>query len=267
MSAVHYHAAIQNVAPGKVRLDLSWRLSRDAPYFERWQNSADSIRLDDDINVSETDHLTEWQYVQRAIEAYRVFINQQTENATRQGSGIRVRPDMDSLYVGNAQGLSGLSDVQRYSVAVHWIGAGANLITGSDLTTLDGLGKELLFNDEALDVAAFTAQWPMQPRGPAAAQLQTWVAGPNDAGTAVVVLANYGPDEGEGGFGTSIDGVQLVSSTLDNLGLGESSWSVRRVWGGGGSGGGDHQDLGVVSDELASNLGPNESVLYKLQRQ
>ncbi|KZW01332.1 glycoside hydrolase family 27 protein [Exidia glandulosa HHB12029] len=270
MSAFHYHTAIQNIAPdGKIRLDLSWHLSRESPYFERWQANADSIRLDDDINNSNSTSLTSWKTVQRAIEAYRVFINQQTLNATRHGVGIRVRPDMDNLYVGNAQQMSGVSDVERYSMAIHWIGAGANLITGSDMTHLDDLGKELLFNDEAMDVANFTSQWPMQPllNGGAPSQLQAWIAGPNEKGTAVVVLANYGPDLGDGGFGTNSSDVQLVSAPLDVLGIAGSSWAVRRVWGGGGSGGGDHEDIGVTSDKLESNLGPGESVLYKIQRQ
>ena len=120
------------------------------------------------------------------------------------------------------------------------------------------------------------SQWPMQPRnpdstgsagGPNASQTQSWVSGPNESGTAVVVLANYGPDEGSGGFGTSDNDIQLVTVSLDTLGLGGQSWSVRRVLGGGGSGGGDFSDLGVTSDQLSCNLGPGESVLYKLQQQ
>jgi len=52
--------------------------------------------------------------------------------------------------------LLGLSDVQRYSMAIHWIGAGANLITGSDLTHLDELGRKLLYDEEVMGVADFT---------------------------------------------------------------------------------------------------------------
>ena len=223
-----------------------------------------------------------WQTVQRAIERYRSFINQQTEDSSRQGHGIMIRPDMDSTYIGNPQSLSGISDVQRYSMAIHWIGAGANLITGSDQTTRDSLGYELMYNEEAMTIADFTSQWPMQPRNPsgwgtagagASMQLQAWIAGPNEQGTAVAVLANYGPDLGQGGFNTNWTDTHLVSIQLSDLGIGpgmrygDNSWSVRRVWGGGGSGGGDHQDIGTTSDKIGSWLGEGESVLYKLQKQ
>jgi len=219
--------------------------------------------------------------VQRAIENYRIFINQQAEDTSRHGKGIRIRPDMDNTFVGNPQSLSGLSDVQRYTVASHWVGAGANLITGSDLTHLDALGKELLFSEEATYVADFTSQWPMQPRNPAgwgtpgagdAMQLQAWISGPNEDGTAVVVVANYGPDLGQGGFNTNWGGVHNVSITLDDLGIGPSRpngakiWSVRRVWGGGGSGGADHTGPWNVTGKIDTLVGPCESVLYKLQK-
>ena len=67
------------------------------------------------------------------------------------------------------------------------------------MTRLDTLGKELLYNTEALSVAAFTSQYPMQPRNPdgwgdvgakEARQVQAWIAGPDASGAAVVVLSN-----------------------------------------------------------------------------
>lgn len=105
----------------------------------------------------------------------------------------QIHPDMDNTFVGNNASISGLSDVQRYTQAIHWLGAGANLITGSDLTRIDTLGKELLFNEEAISTAAFTAQFPMQPRNPGtggndAKQLQAWIAGPNGSTAVVCVL-------------------------------------------------------------------------------
>ena len=39
------------------------------------------------------------------------------------------------------------------------------------------------------------------------------------------------------------------------------------VWGGGGSGGGDHQDIGTTLDKIESWLCEGESVLFKLQKQ
>lgn len=228
--------------------------------------------------------------VQRVIEAYRVFITQQTLDPTRQTTPIAIRPDMDNTYVGNPQSLSGLSDVQRYTMAIHWIGAGANLITGSDQTTRDTLGYMLMYDEEAMSLAAFTAAYPMQPRNPTGSptvggsdslQLQAWIAGPSPDGTAVVVLANYGPDSYLSkrenacvALGTCPTGSseQLVTIPLTALGIGAgmengaNTWDVRRVWGGGGSGGPDHTDIGTWTDTAYCNLGPGESVLYKFTK-
>ena len=188
---------------------------------------------------------------------------------------------MDNTYLGNSQRPSGLSDVQRYTMAIHWIGAGANLITGSDQMTRDQLGYYLMCDAEAMEVAAFTATYPMQPRNPsgwgtvggsAATQLQAWIAGPSPDGIAIVILANYGPDEGKGGFGSDWTGVHPVTIPLVDLGIGAGMpdgpdrWSVRQVWGGGGSGGPDHIDIGIRTDSIGCNLGSGESVLYKFTK-
>ncbi len=193
-----------------------------------------------------------------------------------------VRPDMDNMYTGNAASLTGLTDQERYTVAIHWFSAGENQITGSDLTQLDALGRKLLYDPEILSIAAFTANFPMQPKNPfgtaspgsqASEQVQAWIAGPDASNeNAVVVLANYGPDQGNGGFGTAWQGIQLVNISLSLLGIANGQpnsapgWNVRRVFGSGGQGGGDHADLGVTATFLASNLGPGESAVYKLTR-
>jgi alpha-galactosidase len=282
LAAVAYHNAIQQ-SGRKIRLDLSWKLDRSSVAdFEIWRNNADSIRTDQDINNSNIGTFTAFGTVQRAIEQYRSFIKQQVEDPTRQNVPIMIRPDMDNMYTGNAASLTGLTDQERYTVAIHWFGAGANQITGSDLTQLDSLGQKLLFDSEVLSIAAFTANFPMQPKNPfgtaqpgsqASEQLQAWIAGPDTNNqNAVVVLANYGPDQGNGGFGTSIQGIQIVNISLSLLGIangqpnGAPGWTVRRVLGGGGQGGSDHTDLGVTTTFMASNLGPGESALYKLTR-
>lgn len=199
---------------------------------------------------------------------------------------------MDNTYYANPEPVSGLNNAQRYTMAIHWIGAGANLISGADLLHMDDLGRTLMYDPEVVSVADFTrfvrilvadrpaqafcSQWPMRPLNPDdtahpggsnALQTQAWIAGPNESGTAVVVLANYGPDNGQGGYGTSENDVKLVSASLKTLGLAGNRWFVRRVLGGGGSGGGDHSDIGVATEKIESWLGPAESVMYKLQRQ
>jgi hypothetical protein len=50
-------------------------------------------------------------------------------------------PDIDNMYTGNTASLTGLTDQKRYAAAIHWFGAGASQITGSDLTHLDTVGK------------------------------------------------------------------------------------------------------------------------------
>lgn len=64
----------------------------------------------------------------------------------------------------------------------------------------------------------------MQPRNPGTGeqgskQPQTWIAGPEDdeKGKAVVVLASYGPDLGQGGFGMKLGGDQEVGVSWEDL--------------------------------------------------
>jgi alpha-galactosidase len=142
---------------------------------------------------------------------------------------------------------------------------------------LDSLGNTLLFNQEVLNVASFTSNWPMVPKNPSDApnpggpdpyQLQTWISGPNEEGTAVVILSNLGEDQcwdGECSYGTEWHGVHLVNITFDDLGISGNSWWVRRVLGGGGQGGPDFSDIGKADSFLASNLNHYETVMYKLQ--
>ena len=280
-----YHKAIENnQAQGKMRLDISWKLDRSDPYWGIWQSSADSLRIDQDTNNGQdAKSLTNWGSVLRTLDYYRQFINEQTQEA-RQGKPIMIRPDMDNTFIGNAEKVSGLTNAQRYTQAALWIGAGANLITGSDLTQIDDLGKELLYNDEAQSVAAFTAQYPMQPRNPndphgygtpganAALQCQTWIAGPAPNGTAVVWLSNLGPDPCRNGgcqktHGLDWKGDRNVSITFHDLGIGDSNkYNVHRVWGGGGRGGSDHAAEYQATDRLESWLGEGETAMYVLNK-
>jgi alpha-galactosidase len=278
-----YRQAIKNNA-ADIRLDISWRLDMHDASWNVWRDNADSVRVDRDINFDSVP--VAWGPIQRTVEQYRQFINREVLRESNSGQLIRVRPDMDNLMVGNKgsdKGLSALTDTQRYSQAILWIGAGANLITGSDLKHLDHIGEMLLSHQEVLDVASFTSNWPMVPRNPSDAvqpgqpggtgpyQLQTWIAGPNPEGTAVVILSNLSEDQctdGECSYGTEWHDIHLVNITLADLGIGGDRWFVRRVLGSGpgGQGGSDFTDIGPVSDFLASNLNHYESVMYKLQK-
>ncbi|OAQ98235.1 hypothetical protein LLEC1_06485 [Akanthomyces lecanii] len=220
-----------------MRLDISWKLDRSPSYFSLWNANAESMRSDQDINNSVASTLVAWATVQRAIENYRQWIVAALDVFSDEDSKLRVRPDLDNLYAGNAASITGVSDAQRRTIMTHWITAGANLITGSDLTRLDHLGLELLTNKNALAVADFAATYPVQSRNPGtggqdAKQLQAWIAGPEPtSGRAVVVLANYGPDRGQGGFGSAAAGRQKVSATWEDLGLdGNRAYKVTNVW-------------------------------------
>ncbi|OAA55647.1 alpha-galactosidase [Cordyceps fumosorosea ARSEF 2679] len=85
--------------------------------------------------------------------------------------------------------------------------------------------------------AEFAATYPMSPRNPGsggqeARQLQAWIGGPEPGGgRALVVLANYGPDEGQGGFGSAMRGRQRVAASWEDLGLDTGGgYAVRNVW-------------------------------------
>ncbi|KAJ7625904.1 family 27 glycoside hydrolase [Roridomyces roridus] len=267
-AVVAMHSAITRLAPG-MRLDISWALDRQEPFFDIWKHDADTLRVDQDINAGNNPVV--WAVLQRTLEMYRQFIT-----LTIDPSPMMIRPDMDSLVVATnttASNWSAFSTIERYSQLTLWLGAGANLILGSDLTKVDALGRMLTTHPEVLDAAGFTANWPMVPKlnSGAPSQLQAWIAGPNSAGTgaeAVVVLSNLGPDLGQGAFGTQLNGTQGVGATLAQLGIGSGKWSVRRVLGG-GNGKTDFTNLGTVNGPAGvvnASLVEHETVLLKLTK-
>lgn len=79
---------------------------------------------------------------------------------------LHARPDMDNLFVANNHSISGLSDAQRVTMAMHWLGAGANLLEGGDMTQIDSLGTELLFGAKYRSVSNAFGNYPMRPRNP-----------------------------------------------------------------------------------------------------
>lgn len=257
-SVIAYHKAIQ--ASGRqMRLDISWKLERNATYFKIWETNADSMRTDQDINNSGSATFVAWATVQRAIDNYRDFISRVV--AASDEPVLSIYPDMDNLFVGNSEAITGVPDVKRETMATHWIGAAANLITGSDMTKLDALGIRLLSDPEALSVAQFTAKFPMQARNPGTGrnesqQRQAWIAGPDDDGVAVVVLANYGPDEGQGGFKTQLQGPQVINVTWEDLGI-SGGYSIRDVWA--------RADLGTFYNGISATLNEGESQLLMLR--
>ncbi|KAI8630700.1 glycoside hydrolase [Xylariaceae sp. FL1651] len=253
---IAYHQAIAQ-SGRQMRLDISWKLDRSEQFFDIWETNADSMRTDQDINNGGAATFVSWGTVQRAIDNYRQYITTVSSFDTT----LTIYPDMDNLFVGNTALVSGVTDDERQTIMTHWIGAAANLIIGSDLTKLDDFGLNLLTNAAALTVADFTASFPMQPRNPgtgaqSAKQLQAWIAGPDSTGQAVVVIANYGPDEGQGGFGTSLTGEQTVTVTWKDLGI-QGSFDVFDVWAG--------KDLGSEDAEFEVQLGEGQSVLYHLR--
>ncbi|KAF2181619.1 glycoside hydrolase family 27 protein [Zopfia rhizophila CBS 207.26] len=242
---IAYHMAI--AASGcPMCPDISWKLERNSTYFPIWANNADSMRTYQDINNSQT------------IDNYSDFISRIVAASDEPVSTIY--PDMDNLFRGNNETITGISDTMRETMTTHWIGAATNLISGFDMTKLGTLGIRLLSDPGATSVAQFTAKFPMQPRNPGTGQndskqLQTWIAGPDNNGAAVVVLTNYGPDRGQGGFNTNLPGVQSVSATWEDLGI-NGTYAVRNVWAG--------ADLGNFDNAVSANLNAGESQLLRL---
>jgi alpha-galactosidase len=252
LGVVAYHNAIVN-SGRQMRLDISWKLARDPTDFSIWSSNADSFRTDQDINNAGSTTFVAWATVQRAIDNYRQYIVLHTG----QDETLSIYPDMDNLYMGNSGAEDGLTDDERFTIMSHWIGAASNLITGNDLTNLDDTGKSILTDPEALAVADFAAQFPMRPRNPGtgagdAQQLQAWIGGPDDTGKVFVILANYGPDQGQSGFNTTLTGVQNVTVSQSDLGI-SGNFTVRDVWMG--------EDLAPFTEQLTASLDEGQSLL------
>jgi alpha-galactosidase len=232
-AVIAYHQAIQN-SGHQVRLDLSWKLCRNDTYYDIWRANAESMRTDQDIDNYGQNTFIAMQQVQRAIDNYRQYITLQTSK----NQPLTIHPDMDNLFVGNPQNATGITDGQRITVMSHWIGAAANLILGSDLTTLDDLGRKLTTSTESIAATTFCSEYPMQPRNPGtgdnlAQQLQAWISGPSATGQAIVILTNLGASLGEAGYSTTLAGVQEVSISLEDLGIGfQDCYEVQDVWNG-----------------------------------
>ncbi len=228
-----YQSAIKKTGK-QIRLDISWKLCRNDEWLPVWSSLTESMRTDQDNNNYGHNTFMAWDVCQRAINNYRQFIGLQAQRNVP----VTIYPDMDNLFAGNPEGLTGVNDTIRRTVMHHWLGAGANLILGSDMTAIDELGWSLITSDQSIAASEFFALYPMQPRNPgtggnSAKQLQAWIAGPSDeTGEAYVLIANYGPDQGQGGFGTQIYGNQKVTVSLADLGIADSHWTFTDIWGG-----------------------------------
>ncbi|ETS73955.1 hypothetical protein PFICI_13821 [Pestalotiopsis fici W106-1] len=232
-AAIAYHQAIIN-SGRQIRLDLSANVCRNSPYLGLWEANADSIRVAVDINAAGSSKFlgSMWK-VQGTIEQYRQYINQVLEANT----AMVVYPDLDNMFIGNGENVTGITDGQRITIASHWIGASANLILGSDMTSIDDLGLQLITSASSISAAEFCATYPMQPRNPGtgsnqAMQLQAWLSGPDGDGNAYVLLTNLGENEGRGGYDTVGTGNLTVTVSLADLGLDGSSYAVTDVWNG-----------------------------------
>lgn len=216
----------------QMRLDISWKLCRNETWLPVWSELADSMRTDQDLDNYGTNTLMAWSVGQRAIDNYRQYIGLQAQRNVP----LTIYPDMDNLFTANGETLTGVNDFKRTTIMNHWLGAGANLILGGDLTQIDELGYKLITSKESTTAAAFFARYPMQPRNPGtgnnlARQLQAWIAGPSRT-EAYVLIVNYGPDEGQGGFNTQLVGIQNLTVSLSDLGISGASWTFTDIWNG-----------------------------------
>ncbi|KAJ5459960.1 uncharacterized protein N7458_001512 [Penicillium daleae] len=228
-----YQNAIEKTGK-QMRLDISWKLCRNETWLPVWSGLADSMRTDQDLDNYGTNTFMAWQVGQRAINNYRQYIGLQVQRNVE----VTIYPDMDNLFTGNSENLTGVNDSIRTTVMNHWLGAAANLVLGSDLTQIDELGHKLITSSQSIAAADFFAKYPMQPRNPGtgnnlAEQLQAWIGGPSDSNDeAYVLVVNYGPDQGQGGFGTQLYGSQKVTVSLEDLGIASSAWKFTDIWAG-----------------------------------
>ncbi len=217
------------------------------------------MRTDQDINNYGHETFLDWGVGQRAINNYRQYIGLQAQRNVP----ITTYPDMDNMFTANPERLAGVNDSIRTTLMNHWLGAGANLIVGGDLTQTDDLGFKLMTSKGSVAAADFFAKFPMQPRNPRtgnnlAKQLQAWIGGPTDDGKeAYVLLANYGPDQGSGGFGTKLYGSQEVTVSLAGLGISCAKWTFTDVWEGNST---------TVTNSYTAHLTEGASQLLHLTR-
>ncbi|KAL7809435.1 alpha-galactosidase 3 [Trichoderma gracile] len=252
-----YRKAI-NKSGRKIRLDISWKLCRNETWLPVWSDLAESMRTDQDLDNYGTNTLMAWQVGQRAIENYRQYIGLQAQRDVP----LTIYPDMDALFTVNPEHLAGVNDTIRHTVQNHWLGAGANLIIGGDMEQVDALGLKLTTSKQSIDAADFFAKYPMQPRNPgsgsnAAKQLQAWIGGPSDDHEAYVLIVNYGPDLGNGGFATQLYGKQKVTVSLKDLGISGSAWTFTDIWSGKST---------RVTGSYSAWLTEGESQLLRLKR-
>jgi alpha-galactosidase len=217
------------------------------------------MRTDQDLDNYGTNTLMAWQVGQRAIENYRQYIGLQAQRDVP----ITIYPDMDALFTVNPEHLAGVNDTIRTTVMNHWLGAAANLVIGGDMQQVDALGLKLTTSKQSIAAANFFAQYPMQPRNPgtgsnAAKQLQAWIGGPSDNHKeAYVLIVNYGPDQGNGGFGTQLYASQKVAVSLKDLGISGSTWTFTDIWKGNST---------KVSQSYSAWLSEGESQLLRLTK-
>ena len=181
-SMITYHKAIAQ-SGRKISLDVSSTVCRNSPYLGIWEDNADTMRVEIDLNHQNSATLVSMWKIQGTIEQYRKYINQNLAANTT----MRLRPDFDNLFASNKATTTSINDEQRISVMSHWIGAAANLILGSDMSRIDDLGKQLLTSKKSRLATGFCGKWPMQPRNPGngsstAQQRQGWVSGPSECG-------------------------------------------------------------------------------------
>lgn len=231
-----YRNAIQQQTRS-IRLDISWKLSRDEPYYTIWSQNADTMRTDQDLNGSPIGQQTQWSTVQRAIEQYRQYILQVSNRTTT--TILTIYPDMDNLFVGNNQSLSGLTDIQRESIMSHWIGAGANLILGSDLNQLDSFGLQLLTNQRAFDLSKnFTNKYPMIPtqgntNRTHGKQGQIWISQSDyQTNISFILLSNYGNSGNNQLFDPPpTQSWWTYNFTLNDFGFNQhGNYSIENIW-------------------------------------
>jgi len=221
-------ATALNETGREIWLELSWSL--DVKYIDFWKKYSNGWRVDDDVDCY-CNTLVTWVSVSRRFTDVLPFIAH---------AGPGGWNDLDSVVIGNEPSLSGLTNVERQTVATLWAISCAQFYMGGDVTKFDSYGLSLLTNKEVIAINQHGV--PARPLPNSVKKpTQVWYAKNKDK-TVTVALFNLEN--------------RAVRMTVDFKEFGLSGEaSVRDVW--------QRKDIGKLR-HITESVHPHGSLLYKL---
>ena len=132
----------------------SWHLSFNNESLTFWNTYLDAFRIELDVETyTNTPLLTDYPAIVRNVQALCHVIG----NASESQITMRAYYDLDSLLVASPQDTSMTTDQRKLAYAV-WFMAGGPLYLGDDLTKMDELGMQLMWNAPLMEYRASMRQ-------------------------------------------------------------------------------------------------------------